>query len=207
MIAQEWDRTIWVDIKSNEILTPATFETKESPEIMKEAEKRYPVLQDKVTFSNLREEADHLFKCAKNILATDGYHVPVALIGYPNGEKRIQGLHMADRTEKHLVFRNLAAEIEKTGANSIIIISEVWIAPVEGTTITPQEIESPERREALQLIALNDCGERSKHQIFFEKDSEGKVRFGEEMKFEADSINILTPFIEVWSKQSKGKKK
>lgn len=137
------------------------------------------------------------------MLTTDGYHYPVAIIGYPDGHKEIRQLLMADRTEKHLILRKLAAEIDKTGANSLIFINEAWSAPIEGTRFHAQGIEHPERREILHLIAINDNNETYAHEISFERDENGKIKLGKESEPKYVSINILTPIIEVWSNKIK----
>ena len=203
MIAQEWDRTIWVDIKSGQVLTPAEFLVERSSEMDEEAEKRYPILRNKIACSNLREEATYFFEIAKTMLAVDGHHYPVAIIGYPDGHKEVHQLWMIDRTEKHLAFRKLAAEIDKTGANSLILINEAWSAPIEGTKFHAQGIEHPERKEILHLIAINDNNETYTHEISFERDENGKIKLGKESEPEYKSINILTPIIEVWSNKIK----
>ncbi len=105
MIAQEWDRTIWVDIKSGQVLTPAELFVERSSEMDEETKKRYPILQNKIACSNLREEAIYSFEIAKTILTTDGYHYSIAIIGYPDGHKEVRQLWMVDRTEKHLALR------------------------------------------------------------------------------------------------------
>ena len=129
MAAQEWDRTIWLDLSDGEVLKPDSIEI---PAINdNKIKKRYPFLKDfirKEKIESFEEEAKYWFDYSKNILSADGYHDCIVFLGYPNGSVKIMQLGMQDRTEKYLMFRKLATQVEKTGANSVIIIIKSFIA-------------------------------------------------------------------------------
>ena len=201
MIAQEWERTIWLDVNTNEILHPVSYPVKRISD--EEVQKHYGHKQRIVKSEkpkNLVEEADFLFEEAKNILIIDGHHLPIALIGYSDGHKDIIGLQMGDRAEKHLAIRQIAADIKITGAISVIIIGEVWVSDTNNYRLTPSGIESPTLREALQLIATNADGVTYSKLAFFRKDKQGKIKIGKEVQVDNKTINMLAPIKEVWNK-------
>src|SRR4030042_6940058 len=121
MKTQEWDRTIWLDLNTGEVLQPASFPVRKIDD--EELKKHYPDLQHVTKkfkkLSSLEEEAYANFEIAKTMFNTDGYLVPVVILGYPDGHRDIIALQMRDRAEKHLAIRRLAAEIEKGGATSL----------------------------------------------------------------------------------------
>lgn len=204
MIAQDWDRTIWMDLEDNQILKP-----KESnmPKLKKEEViKHYPKLDSyknkkisKKKERNLKEEAKFFFEHAKYILSIDGYHVPTAILFYPNRNANIFELQMQNRAEKHLIYRKLAADIEKSGANGIIVIAESWVLMLDKDK---KSIHPNNRQEALVLTAANSNGEVYIHRAIFTKDKNGKITFGKESTdFSIESLGFLTPIVNVLKKQ------
>ena len=203
MKAQEWDRTIWLDLNTGQILRPIDLPVRIIDD--KTVREHYPDLWQHIGQrkkpKDLKEEADILFEGAKTILITDGFHVPIAIIGYPDDHRDTVALHMLDRTEKHLAIRKLAADIERTGATSIMLIGEVWVSNTEEYRLTPVGLESPTLREALQLVAANAVGETHTRQVFFVKDEDGRINLGSESSVSHGEINILAPVREVWNRR------
>jgi hypothetical protein len=199
---QEWDRTIWADISSNQILRPTYFPVKtlDDNEVRKHYADRSQHSSNSIKTKSLRDEADILFEGAKNILVTDGHHIPIALLGFPDGHKDIIGLEMSNRVEKHLAIRSLAADIERTGATSVILINEVWVSVTSDSRLTPSGVESPTLKEALHLIATNAKGEIYAKQAFYTRDIKGKINIGQELEVTHYISNILAPIIEVWNR-------
>lgn len=206
MKAQEWDRTIWLNLSTSQILRPAVSSIPVREIIdYEEVKRHYPDLQQhsgqREKPKDLKEEADILFEHAETTLITDGSHVSIAIVGYPSGHRNIVALQMSDRTEKHLAIRRLAADIERTGATSIVFIGEAWLSSTEDYRLTPVGVGSPTLREALLLIAANAAGETYTRKRFFSKDENGKTGLGKEFSVSHDEINILRPIREVWNKR------
>lgn len=203
MKAQEWDRTIWLDLNTGQMLRPVDFPVRKIDD--KEVKKHYPDLQQRTGQrkkpKDLKEEADILFEGAKTILITDGFHIPIAIVGYPDGHRDILALHMLDRTQKHLSIRKLAADIERSGATSVILIGEAWVSSTEEYRLTPVGVESPTLGEALQLVAANAKGDTYTRRVLFTKDKNGKISLGKELSVSHDEVNILRPIKEVWNKR------
>lgn len=200
---QDWDRTIWLDLNTGQKLS---FVDIHVDRVDADKVKRHYALpqQHKAKRKppeNLKDEADFLFQTAKNILTVDGYHMPIAVVGYSTGHRAIVGLQMLNRAEKHLAIRKLASDIEKTGATSVVLINESWIADFTHYRLTPTGVESPTLREALQLVAANKKGETYTKKVFFTRDERGKVNLGKEFDLSPQVVNILAPIKEVWNKR------
>lgn len=204
LLAQEWDRTVWVDIASGNILKPTKTEMNLPLELREEAARRYPNTQnlsEKLNKSQtLEDEATACFDQAKNILKKDGYHTSIAIIGYPDGRKEIRKLTMQDRTEKHLIIRSIATDIQKAGANSIIFINETWFAPANDARLTRDGVKSKSLKEALQVMAADSSGKELIYHILFSKDKNGVVHLEDEFSVKYDKINLLSPIMQVWKK-------
>lgn len=203
MKAQEWDRTVWLDLNTSEVVRPVDFPAREIDD--EELRNHYPDLLQSAGKrkkpAGLKEEADMLFEGAKTILCTDGYHLPIAMLGYPDDRRDIIGLQMSNRTEKHLAIRKLAADVERSGATSIMLIGEVWVSNTGEYGLTPGGLESPTLREALLVQAANTEGETYARQVFFTKDEDGRIILGSECNLSVAESNILAPVREVWNKR------
>ncbi len=205
LLAQEWDRTVWVDIASGNILKPTTSEINISHKDEIEAKQRYPDInkfsKNFKKSKSLEEKAFICFQLAKSVLKKDGTHVSMAIIGYSNSPEDLRQLIMKDRTEKNLVIHSLAADIEKSNANSIILINEIWLAPVDDAKLTKNSVESNSLKEALQLIAADSTGKELMYYIYFEKDINKKVHLKKEFYLPSSKMNLMMPIMEVWEKK------
>jgi hypothetical protein len=117
-----------------------------------------------------------------------------------DGRKDIVGLEIHDRTEKHLAIRKLAADIEKAGATSVVLINEVWVSKTDNYQLTPTGIDSPSLKEALLVIAANEKGEIYTKEVLFTRNKDGKVVLGKEVNSPHGIINLIAPIQEVWRK-------
>jgi len=211
MLAQDWDRTIWVNFHTGELCTSAEFVKTLSEDDRRKTIERYPTLPgfSKALKSarTLQDEAETVFEQAKNVLLTDGYHQSMVILGFPDGRKECKALMMRDRAEKHLIFHKIAADVEKKGITSLILINEVWMAPREGWPTKYLHAEdAPNRKEALQVMAADTTCKVASYLILFEKDKDGNVHLGKEGKVTEEAANILAPILKVWRKQNANRK-
>lgn len=157
MIATEGDRTVWIKMSTGEIVVPCT--------------KRYEVDQNNVpsiiAHYNLNEfesiedtngligEVSHLFKLAKTMLSVDGYLVPTAILGGPN--PAIIHFQIDEHIDKPIFIERLRQQIEISGAQSLILINEMWVRVPEEEHFGQEYDCKP--REAMQVLGLNRTGE------------------------------------------------
>jgi hypothetical protein len=207
MKIQEWDRTIWLDLNTGQTLEQVDIPIKIIDK--KEVDKHYPDMNREITIlkkstapkkSELEAIADYSFEVAKIILKTDGFHCPMAHLGYSDGHMDLLTLDIHDRTEKHLAIRKVASDVEKRNATFVLLINEVWVSNTNDYHLTPSGVESPTLREALQIIAANAKGETYIKQAYFKRDKNGKIKIGKEFELSDEFVNILEPIREVWRK-------
>lgn len=183
--------------------TPHAYRT--TQEHLQKAARRYFGSQERPrklkSARSLVDDAAIWFEHAKTVLQRDGYHLPLAIVGHADGRCRIQVLAMDDRPAKYLAFRWLAAEIEKTGATSVVVINEVWASKARDGGTFGYPSDDPDRREALQLVAADASGRTCSQLVFFRRDESGKVRLGEQSVLTDDRPFFLAPILAVWSKR------
>jgi len=202
LLGQEWDRSIWVDLHDGSILTPLSFESYQTRTSLLNVVGRYPkarLLASKLKDINgFQQESEAYFEQAKHILETDGHHMPMAVLGYPGGTKTVVGMRMNNRTEKHLLIRQIANQIEKTGATSVMLINEVWGSQNSNFQYA---VDDPNRREALQLIAANSDGALFVHTALFNRDEQGRISVTSKTVSTIDTVNILEPIRNAWARR------
>lgn len=205
MLAQLWDRTIWIDVRTGERLMPTVQALRTTEKNLKKATTRYfggqaPRRKSKLP-GDLVKDAAIWFEHAKTVLQKDGYHQPIAIVGHADGSCRIHVLVMDDRSDKYLVFRQLATEIEKIGGTSVVVINEMWVSKVRDGGSFGYPSDDPDRREALALVAADASGKICNHLVFFDRDENGKIRLSEQSIVTDDNPFFLAPILAVWSKR------
>jgi hypothetical protein len=149
------------------------------------------------TNEGLAGTARFLFEQAKRILEVDGFHLPFAFLMLPNAEMRVLGLNTTDWTDKYLVWRGIADEVKKTGATSIVVINESWLAKLDPANPAQTAAESPTRQEALTLHAASAAGEELSIVCFFRRVN-GSIEFAQDEEATIDAY-FLEPLRRAWS--------
>lgn len=207
MINQNWYRTIWMDLETKETITPGLERIKNDDKTRAKAKKRYGKNLDNFiselrNTKNFKSEAEVVFKQAKFLLLKDGYHLPIIILGYPNGPSIPILCDIEDRKEKYMFFRYLASVVSKTFAISIMIIGEVWISQLRDNAPYHFPSDDPDHQEALSLTSANNKGERYSFTVFFTKDKDGNIILGKEFSSDdvkGETTNLLIPIFKVWN--------
>lgn len=202
MLAQDWDRTVWIDVTKGTLVEPMRLEVPVSQSSMKAAREWYAKERETArrlgparTFS---EKVDKLFEYAKLVLRKDGYHVTMAILGYPDGSTELHELKLTDKAAKSLLFRSLVTNVVKSRANSVILLSENWMAPLRQEGNQPEPAEDPERREALEVVGVTATGEFYGRWILFHRNAAGAVEFDEEFVCPPEGMPFLEPLRNAW---------
>lgn len=207
MVVTDEARTVWLKLSTNEFLRQSPLKIKKISR--KEVVERYGDLPDTISGARSKRELAMIFlDWAKNILLTDGNHVPIVFLELPNGKHQIWTCAMRDQSEKYIMARRLVKDVEMTGAKSIMSISEVWTVPFKKENLQTPIEEVPERSEALAVEYLSaDGDEFSFHCTFTRKN--GSFEFGEVIE-SPRSLNLFhIPLRESWrrKKRTEGIKK
>jgi hypothetical protein len=202
MLGLEWDRTIWFNAKDGSLIIPESASIKVSKSGLEEARKRYKgsddLKKDIAEATDLESKARAFFQQAKTVLQTDGYHIPIALLGFPDGRQSVVNLQMNARSDKHIVIRQLASDVEKFGITSVILINEAWLSE----NVTRYAVDDPNRKECLQLIAVNSDGQEFAHTALFSHNKDGQIIFTGEI-IDMGVINLLQPIRDAWKLQKR----
>lgn len=151
---------------------------------------------------DLLESGAKWFEAAKRVLVRDGYHVPIAVLVMPDGERELHGLKIDDRQGLLVLMRRLADEIERTGAVGLIYVAEFWSAPAADLKRGQRASEAPTRRELLSVLAAKASGELRSYVVKFAKNDRGEVRLEESWVDDGlvEDVGMLEPVWRVWKR-------
>jgi hypothetical protein len=203
MIAHKEHRTTLISLKTGKTIKiqPSRGTLKDSAA----ARKRYGILEKILLHKNpqnLKEVAENAFSMARTMFLKDGYHVPIALL--LNGHQWVQvfQIELENRAAKYMMMRELANEVERQGADGVILINEIWIGEFDQDQPFVYPSERPDREEALAVLATNSAGEivemlsKIKRRRFRKPALEECTDGGELVR-----ADILAPIQAVWRKR------
>lgn len=190
-------------LSTKEELNPEVVDMEITPEIMKKAKQRYQGIkwQEKNLDLDIVKRAYQYIEMGEEILKRDGHHSTIAFLfdeaGQPLGIIPVQA---ADQSEKFILMRELAKQVERLGAKELIFVGESWVASEEykddGDIIRPRNAK--DRKEALSIHAITAKGESIHLISLFERDSSGKISFEETQSIEHEPA-IMNPILKIWN--------
>ena len=204
-VANEETRTACIDPRTGEL-----FELRRTPiEIIRRSTPHEEVRAHygdfdlsnlgRPTGSSLNDLAEFYFRVGKQILQRDGFHHPMVLLWSKKAGYNCS-LRVEDYAQKYLVWRSVAADVDRLGVTAVIAISEAWFSPFDPQHPERHAVDSPERREVLALDAASENGTQLSITCEFER-VDGKIVFGEERRDTKDQIGMFLPIYEVWKKK------
>lgn len=203
MIAFGDARTRMIKLATGEGLTPSLEKGHPPPDIAEISRRRYgappsltPSPKGEHTLHTL---VQYMFGLAKTILVRDGYHLPMAFLVSGDGTMFPYGTPVDDRAEKYVLWRRLAAEVEKRRIERVLFVTEVWVAPIDPANAFRPAVESPQRQEALAVFGAEKGGQEITMTCIFQKNAKGRVEFREEQTLLETQSAFLEPIRAVWN--------
>jgi hypothetical protein len=148
-----------------------------------------------------------LMSVARRTLAHDGYYLPHAFLYTAELEPiSVLSFRFEDQAEKYMSFRQLARDVDRLGADVVIFVDEVWMAPMPEQGPSPTMLrpgERADREEGLEVLVATSDGRVRTYFSRFGRDRAGKPVFKGDVAVaegdEAVTFSIL-PLQEVWAR-------
>lgn len=154
----------------------------------------------KLASYSFKEQAALIFEQAKFVLQKDGYHVHLVMVYVDQKLVQLIELRNEDQADKFVTIRNLASKMERIGADSFIMISEAWSAVYDPIHHYRRAADSPNRQEALMVIAATQTGESYCFSSPFFREND-EISFGRCTVSDAKGINAIQPILAMWERQ------
>jgi hypothetical protein len=213
MVITDEDRTAHIHLGTGELLQleskEVTFDPKDDEAALLERSKAMTVAPTALAQQEGRDPLDlgaQFISVARRTLAHDGFHWPYAFL-YTRDLQPITVLsfRFEDQAEKYMSFRQLARQVDRLGADIVVFVGEIWMAPApeEGLRPFARASEMPGRKEALEVIVATSEGRVRTYYSPFERDSKGNPVFREEIRTieggEAMTFSLM-PLFAVWKR-------
>jgi hypothetical protein len=140
---------------------------------------------------------------SKRVIEVDGYLLPSAMLLRGSKVCDLQYFVFDDQNTKRLAMVSMARRIERMEADGLVILNEVWWAMLkpEDDSASPTVIparDRPDRKEAIQVLAITADGRRASRTAFFKRTDQGIV-VGDEIDAKVPgTLNLLRPVFRVW---------
>jgi len=162
MIGHADARTLNINLADGAPIELEIKQTGCSPRAAEVARERYGDIIHEGMFGppNAQEEeiVASLFETARKMFLKDGYHLSIFFLFRDRKLVHLVNLRPEDQAQKYLMMRTLAHEVTKHGADAIIALGEVWIAPADALSPYQRPIDSAAREEALTALLVTKSG-------------------------------------------------
>ncbi|EKD63526.1 MAG: hypothetical protein ACD_51C00260G0002 [uncultured bacterium] len=195
-------RSLWLRVEGEELI-PVHFSQTELNQIdYDEVRLRYsdaPMFQKPVQTNNFKETCEFFFQQAMFILSKDKYHIHLVLLFVDGNPAKLIQLNNEVRADKYRSMQLIASEVEAIGADSFIMIGEVWRAIFDPSTPICFPVDSPDRTEALSLIGATSDGQGVTLAAGFKREGD-KIEFGVIERSGIQGFNLIAPILDIWNK-------
>ncbi|MFZ1926441.1 MAG: hypothetical protein WAU42_09895, partial [Solirubrobacteraceae bacterium] len=157
----------------------------------------------------VEEYATRFHEIGKKLLTVDGYHQTIAWTF--RGDEWIGQfvLDPEDEQDKIVNIRLLASEVDKVGADAVLITSEAWFAEAVHRLDPRFELRAAERRdrqEMLLTLLLRRSGDHREWATIFSRNAaDGSIQFGHTHSAAKNSheLHLYTSIVRVWERWDK----
>ena len=149
--------------------------------------------------------AKNLVYWSKKMLRKDRYHIRVVFVRDGGGNWHPMGFAPSARSEKHISIRLLAQFVQKTGADAVIDVGEIWFTELKKSRETQDYSgeDSSSRGEALQVLAATRDGLLRLYITPFSRGVFGGIKLEDTHVTDEDrpALRYLYPVFKVWADQ------
>ncbi|MGR6431061.1 hypothetical protein ACU5AY_09095 [Rhizobium sp. PAMB 3174] len=143
---------------------------------------------------------DALFKTARVMLEKDGGHITIMFYFKGKAMLHMTELRPAEHGQKYLMMRNAAHDLVRKGADTVILIGEVWSAPYSPSNPYRRAVDAPEREEWLVANLVRKTGEPIQLSARMVR-KEGRITLDATQEQRGGAHFLFAPFYEAWGRE------
>lgn len=207
MVGCDEFRTVTMSLKSGDLYSIDTHSQKVDIVQLEEAATKYgeDIVSQKLEDPKNNEEiVEWLFDRARRIFEVDGYHNPMVIFIRKNKIINMLGVGFENRSEKYLMLRHIAKQVEKNGADTMIFINEIWRAKANPDEPFLYPADNPNRTEALALFGCSKNGDLFTRHAQIVRDGDNATLNETEKPDEVTpaELSMFAPVVKVWKSSS-----
>lgn len=161
MIGHDRTRIFNVWLETGEPLEIETAATSVSLEQAEAASERYD-FDPKDIYGDAESSEDllqNLFDTARSMFLTDDHHITIAFLLKGQTPVDMVEWRPDEHGHKYVMAQMLADQVQRVGADAVIMIGEIWMAPYEPEKPFARAFDSPDRIEALVGTLVSKDGD------------------------------------------------
>lgn len=206
MLSTAEARTAYWHLGERSLMRYATRTIERSdPDVLEQAADRYGIGGGQHSLMpglSPRRLAAAMHSLGKRVLEVDGFHRTFAWLYRDEVQVTMLVLDPEDQQDKVVKIRRLAREVERTGADTVLVTSEVWFAS-RATDNDPRAAlragEREDRHELLATYLLCREGDHTAWMTLFGRDTDGGVTLGDtEEQPNFAPIPLFASVLRVW---------
>lgn len=197
MIATTELRTVRISLADRKVLAPHKIAVSPSPREIAIAAHRYGIRESLPLADDPFQFAETLIPLAKKILKKDKHHTRLVWLKSASGWT-CRELNAFDRTEKYVLMRHLAEEIQRLKVTALVDIGEVRMLSKQEELGGPMPNDAPGRKEALFIWVATSDGRFRSYLTPFSRNIFGKVKLENTTVADSDFPTYMAPVCEVW---------
>jgi hypothetical protein len=143
---------------------------------------------------------DSLFATGRKMITAAGYHDTIAFLLHGRRPIKIVQLALQEHGEKYLVFRNLANEVTRCGADGVILIGEIWMAAFDSSQPYRRAADTPEKAEYLSATLVTKTGDPMQLQAKISR-VDGVLSLGETKMVQDQAPIMFSPIYAAWGRE------
>jgi hypothetical protein len=193
-------RSLWLRVQGDELVPVHFSETEVQCGNEDEIRSRYsdsPMFRNSTPPKDFKQTCELFFQQAMYVLKKDKHHVHLALLFVDSVPAKFMQLNNEVRADKYRSMRLVASEAEAIGADSMIMIGEVWRAPFDRSNPNRFAVDSPHRTEALSLVGATKDGQGISLDVSFRREGDDII-FGTIERSGIEGNNMIAPILTVW---------
>jgi len=172
-----------------------------SPEDAKRSSERYGLDSTEVFRTTYTPDGilDGLFAAARIMTTKDGHHVTIMFM--LKGEQILQILELRpeEHGHKYLMMRDLAHDLVRKGADTAILIGEMWSSKYSPADPYRRAADAPDREEALSATLVSKNGDPVQLYARMVRTEDG-VRLDDTKRYTGGAHFMFAPFYEAWGR-------
>ena len=179
------------------VVEPLTVDPSKVPEL----KERYGLRPDDIFSGSgeMENELRTLFGSARVMTEKDGYHITIVFLFRKGKLVSLMPTAPESQSEKYLIMRHIAHEVERLGSDAVILISEAWRAKHDPARPYLRPADAPDREELLGATLVRKEGVPIQLSAKFNR-IDGAVKLEETVEERDGAHFMYAPLYEVWDR-------
>lgn len=152
--------------------------------------------RDNVAESTLND----IFATGRKMFSVDGHHLTIAFLLRGNRPINIVEMRLREHGEKYVLMRRLANDVLRTGADGVILISEIWSAEYDPKKPYQRAQDALEKKEYLSAVLVSKTGVPVQLTALIMRSGD-QVSLGETQTTRDDAQIAFAPIYSAWGRE------